>query len=599
MRYDYGYGGGYGRGYGSGYGYGGYGGGYGDALSPRQQMRMRERDEYYGGGYGGGYYGRGYGSRGSNGGYGNGFYDNYRGTYGNGVMNRLDVNSPYSRNMMVQRRGYGGYGDDYYGGGYGSRYGRGGGYYPRDRMSRRDIYDGYNSYYGNGYYGGGRRRMYGGVWNQDNDFIDPQPYRRGYGGDMYDRGYGGGYGRRGYGQRSLMASGTMNMNGETRIDQAQRYNREGDGNFRLESAQARGIRQPRQQLHNERRAMWTEDAGQQQPMQDQRSMQGMDYGGYQGGRGFQDRGMDDFDRTFFAAPGGPSGQSFVSSSEQALSPGQQFKRMKENSTRREQGPSSQSKAGRQGVQQQQQRGGPQQQQWQQQQQRGGPQEQQWQQQRGPPQQQWQQQRGPPQQQWQQQRGPAPQGQWSQQGQNFAQNREGRPKGPAPNQQYGARSPGQSSSKRDFQREGAQSINNIYAKASAKQNQRQLSDKEEAALLQRNFEEMTSAIKAVRVSIENKNQKLYVNKPEEFKDNANHLAKVQALLLELETLSAASEMMPALKDLTRESYHMRGALQDTEQKLLEERESWDVEFSIDEPFQTPHWDYDNDAIDEPM
>jgi len=226
MRYDYGYGGGYGRGYGSGYGYGGYGGGYGDALSPRQQMRMRERDEYYGGGYGGGYYGRGYGSRGSNGGYGNGFYDNYRGTYGNGVMNRLDVNSPYSRNMMVQRRGYGGYGDDYYGGGYGSRYGRGGGYYPRDRMSRRDIYDGYNSYYGNGYYGGGRRRMYGGVWNQDNDFIDPQPYRRGYGGDMYDRGYGGGYGRRGYGQRSLMASGTMNMNGETRIDQAQRYNRE-------------------------------------------------------------------------------------------------------------------------------------------------------------------------------------------------------------------------------------------------------------------------------------------------------------------------------------------------------------------------------------
>lgn len=224
---NYGYGGGYGGG-----GYGGYGGGY--ALSPRQQMRMRERDDYYGGGYGGGgYYGRGYGSRGSNGGYGNEYYGggSYYGTTGNGNMNRMDTNSPYSRNMMVPRRGYGG---DYggYGGGYGRSYGGGGGYgrYPRDRMSRRDIYDGYNSYYGGG--GGmGRRRMYGGVWNQDNDFIDPQPYRRGYGGgDMYDRGYGGG----GYGygggyrrnQRSLMASGTMNMNGETYGDRVMRYGRE-------------------------------------------------------------------------------------------------------------------------------------------------------------------------------------------------------------------------------------------------------------------------------------------------------------------------------------------------------------------------------------
>lgn len=228
MRYDdgyYGYGGGY------GYGRGGYGGGYGyGPLSPRQQMRMRERDDYYGGGYGGGYYGRGYGSRGSNGGYGNGSYyndDYYRGSTGNGMMNRMDYNSPYSRNMMVSR--YGGYG-----GGYNDRG------YPRDRMSRRDIYDGYNRHYGGGggRYGGGynggyngyggRRRMYGGVWNQDNDFIDPQPYRRGgYGGGYSNDYYNGGYG---YGgrrpNRSLMASGTMNMNGETHNDRVQRYNRE-------------------------------------------------------------------------------------------------------------------------------------------------------------------------------------------------------------------------------------------------------------------------------------------------------------------------------------------------------------------------------------
>lgn len=241
MRWDdgyYGYGGGYGYGRGS-YGYGGgYGGGYGyGPLSPRQQMRMRERDDYYGGGYGGGggyygrnyyggggggYYGRGYGTRGSNGGYYGDDY--YRGTTGNGMMNRMDYNSPYSRNMMVPRYG-GGYNGDRYG-----RYGGGGYYdrgYPRDRMSRRDIYDGYNSYYGNGRYGGnyngygGRRRMYGGVWNQDNDFIDPQPYRRGYGGGYGD--YGGHYRRN---NRSLMASGTMNMNGETHGDRVQRYNRE-------------------------------------------------------------------------------------------------------------------------------------------------------------------------------------------------------------------------------------------------------------------------------------------------------------------------------------------------------------------------------------
>jgi hypothetical protein len=250
--------------------------------------------------------------------------------------------------------------------------------------------------------------------------------------------------------------------------------------------------------------------------------------------------------------------------------------MKENSNRREQSPSSQSKAGRQGQQQQQRR-------------------------------------GPSQQQWQQQ---AHQGQWSTQGQNFEQDRQGRPKGPTPGQ-YGAQqqrqqgNQGQSfsqqrdqfvnnnSGKDSFKRQDQQSINDIYARASTKQNQRQLSDKEEGALLQRNFEELTSAIKAVRVSIENKNENLYMNKPEEFKDNANHLAKVQALLLELETISAASEMMPALKDLTKESYHMRGALQDTEQKLLDERETWDVEFSINDSFQTPHWDYDNDVIDEQM
>lgn len=225
MRWDdgyYGYGS-YGNGYGNGRGYYGYGGGYGGGysygpLSPRQQMRMRERDDYYGGGYGGGYYGRGYGG---NGGY---YSDDYnRGTTGNGMMNRMDYNSPYSRNMMVPRYG-GGYN------GYG-RYGRGGyydrGYYPRDRMSRRDIYDGYNRYYGNGRYGGNyngygmRRRMSGGMWNQDNDFIDPQPYRRGYG-DYYGD-YGGYYRRN---NRSLMASGTMNMNGETHGDRVQRYNRE-------------------------------------------------------------------------------------------------------------------------------------------------------------------------------------------------------------------------------------------------------------------------------------------------------------------------------------------------------------------------------------
>ena len=42
--------------------------------------------------------------------------------------------------------------------------------------------------------------------------------------------------------------------------------------------------------------------------------------------------------------------------------------------------------------------------------------------------------------------------------------------------------------------------------------------------------------------------------------------------------------------------MRGALQGTEQKLLDERETWALEFSINDFFPTPHWDYYNDVID---